>query len=280
MSIEITAKSVDDAVRQAASQLGVDTERVAVEVLEESKGLFGKSQVRVRASVADTAPKAKAKAVKTAEKPAKEAKPEKPVKPEPAPKPEKPTAKPARGSAKPEKAAKPAKPEAKVEADDEGGPDRPDVVATQADAEQLAEMVREILDLADLQVVVDISELNGRYVNLELDGKDVGFLIGKQGEVLNAFQYLMNVIAGRQLGNGVRVTLDGNHYRRRRAEALTNLAVQIAEQVRERGEEAVLDALPAFERRVVHHALSTMEGIATYSEGEEPNRRVVIAPAE
>ena len=71
-----------------------------------------------------------------------------------------------------------------------------------------------------------------------------------------------------------------NDYRKRREDALTNLATKIAEQVLERQEEAVLDALPAFERRIVHKALSTIGGIATYSEGEEPNRRVVIAPAE
>jgi spoIIIJ-associated protein len=93
-------------------------------------------------------------------------------------------------------------------------------------------------------------------------------------------QYLVNIIAGRRFDNGVRATLDGNDYRRRREEALTLLATKIADQVKSRGEEAVLDALPAFERRIVHKALSTYEGISTYSEGEEPNRRVVIAPID
>jgi spoIIIJ-associated protein len=73
--------------------------------------------------------------------------------------------------------------------------------------------------------------------------------------------------------------VEGDNYRERRAEMLTNMARQIAEQVVERGEEAVLDALPAFERRVIHQALVDIEGINTYSEGEEPNRCVVIAPA-
>jgi hypothetical protein len=81
------------------------------------------------------------------------------------------------------------------------------------------------------------------------------------------------------LDAGIRATLDGNDYRRRREEALTQLASKIAAQVLDRGEEAVLDALPAFERRIVHKALSEIDGVTTYSEGEEPNRRVVIVPS-
>lgn len=154
------------------------------------------------------------------------------------------------------------------------------MIATDEDAAEMAEIVNEILELSDLKASVKPTGLNGRYVNLELDGKDVAYIVGKHGEVLNAFQYLVNVIAARQLDSGVRVTLDGNNYRRRREEALCNLAVQIAEQVRARGEEAVLDALPAFERRIVHKALAEFDGVTTYSEGEEPNRRVVIAPEE
>ena len=90
----------------------------------------------------------------------------------------------------------------------------------------------------------------------------------------------MNIICGRRYNNGVRATIDANDYRKRREEALTRLANKVADQVIERGEEAVLDVLPAFERRIVHKALSVRTGIATYSEGEEPNRRVVIAPAD
>jgi spoIIIJ-associated protein len=151
-------------------------------------------------------------------------------------------------------------------------------VATQADADELVGMLTELLELADLDVSVKVMELNGRYVNVTLDGRDVSFLVGRRGEVINALQYLMNVMSTRKLHNGVRVVLEGNDYRKKRQDVLTKLATQIAEEVAKRGEEAVLDALPAFERRVVHKALSEFPGIVTYSEGEEPNRRVVIAP--
>lgn len=272
-TIEVQGKSVEEATRLAAERLGVEIERVATEIVEESKGLFGKAIVKVRASVLEETAKPASKKPERTSKPTKMKEEEKPVKPA--------TKTATRGKkaiAEPEPEA-PTEP-ALDEGEDEDEGERPDVVATEEDAEDLAEIVNEILETADMQARVKPTGMNGRYVNLELDGKDVAYLVGKHGEVLNAFQYLINVIANRQLSNGVRVTLDGNNYRRRREEALCNLALQIAEQVRERGEEAVLDALPAFERRVVHKALADFEGVTTYSEGEEPNRRVVIAPGE
>lgn len=274
-TIEVQGKSLDEAKRTAAERLGVDIERIAAEVLEESKGLFGKAVVKIRATVQEVAAKSKGRSPKAERASEPEPAPELAPKPKRTAKPKPEPAKPVRATTK---AAEPAViPSDEVE-DDEA--EQEEVVATDEDAGDLAEIVNEILELSDLKATVKPTGLNGRYVNLELDGKDVAYIVGKHGEVLNAFQYLVNVIAARQLENGVRVTLDGNNYRRRREEALCNLAVQIAEQVRSRGEEAVLDALPAFERRIVHKALSEFDGVSTYSEGEEPNRRVVIAPEE
>lgn len=281
-TVEITAKTVQDATSQAADKLGVPAEKLKVTVLEETKGLFGKSSVRVRAEV-----------VESAEAPAVEVEPEAEV---PAPKPsrgKKAVAEPATVveepvvEAKPDnrrnrsKKSEPAAPEAAAVEVTEEVPDAvSEVVASEKDAETLVALVRELLDAAQLNVTAHLGSIAGRYVNIILDGKDVAFIVGKHGEVLNAMQYLVNIISSRKIERGVRATLDGNDYRRRREEALTQLAQRIAEQVMKRGEEAVLDALPAFERRIVHKALSELEGITTYSEGEEPNRRVVIAPAD
>jgi spoIIIJ-associated protein len=274
-TIEVQGKSLDEAKRTAAEKLGVEVERIAAEVLEESKGLFGKAVVKIRATVREVATKAKGKAPKAEAAPAPEPEPQPEAKPKRPAKPKPETAKPAKASAKIEE------PETTASEDlEEEDGEQEEVIATDEDAAEMAEIVNEILELSDLKASVKPTGLNGRYVNLELDGKDVAYIVGKHGEVLNAFQYLVNVIAARQLDSGVRVTLDGNNYRRRREEALCNLAVQIAEQVRARGEEAVLDALPAFERRIVHKALAEFDGVTTYSEGEEPNRRVVIAPEE
>lgn len=274
-SIELQAKSIDEAKQLASEKLGVAASQVNVEVLEETKGLFGKSTVRVKASVAEQSEAPAKKTRARVEKPAKEEKAEAPA---PAPEPaSEPKAKPARAT----KAAKPAKAvEAEKPADDEDEEPAVEVVATEADAEKIEGIVNEILRLAELNATATQNGINGRYVNIVLDGKDVAYLVGKHGEVLNNLQYLINVILNRQLNNGVRATIDGNEYRQRREEALTKLATDIAEQVKQRGEEAVLDALPAFERRVVHRALVEFTGVTTYSEGEEPNRRVVIAPAQ
>jgi spoIIIJ-associated protein len=95
---------------------------------------------------------------------------------------------------------------------------------------------------------------------------------------LNALQYLCNVIASRKVTNGIRVTLEGDEYRQRREQILTQMALEVAEEVKKRGEEAVLAPLPAFERRIIHQALVEFAGVETYSEGEEPERCVVIAP--
>ncbi|MBL8087273.1 MAG: KH domain-containing protein [Chthonomonas sp.] len=278
-SIELTVKSVEEAKKTAAEKLGVSADQIVVTVLEETKGLFGKASLKVRAEAGSDEPKAEKKPRGRAPKAEKAAEPAAEVEVEaPAPK-----AKPAPRAAKPAaKAAKPAKAEKPqaVESDADGDDTEVEVVATEADGEALCDLINQILELSGLEASVQPLSLNGRYVNIEIDGKDVAYLVGKHGEVLNNLQYLVNVIAGKQLGNGVRATLDGNNYRARREEALANLAATIAEQVLERKEEAVLDALPAFERRLVHRALVEMEGITTYSEGEEPNRRVVIAPAE
>jgi spoIIIJ-associated protein len=277
-TIEAQGKSLAEAKSTAAGQLGVAEDQLAVEVLEETKGLFGKSVVRIRATVAEAKPAKKPAAAKA---PAKKAVTEAVVEvAEAAPvKESKPKAAPKKAAAKAPAKKEAEAPAVAVEGAEDADEAGPEVMATEEDATALIEMIEHVLELADLTADIKGHSLNGRYVNIQLDGKDVAYLVGKHGEVLNAFQYLINVMANRKIGNGVRVTLDGNDYRLRREQTLTKLAESIAEQVLARGEEAVLDALPAFERRIVHRALGEISGIATYSEGEEPNRRVVIAPA-
>jgi spoIIIJ-associated protein len=281
-AIEISASTLEAAKKAAADKLGAPVDSLNVTVLEESKGLFGKGTVRIRAeapgsAVVEEAPReGKAKRGRTAKAaaPAEESVPEQA--PEEAAEPVE-EAKPARrGRSAKAAAAMPAAEEPAAVAAEE----RPEVVATKEDGEAMLKLLKGILSAGNLDVKATLSDVSGRYVNLVIDGRDVGHLIGKQGEVLNALQYILNIIGNQQIGNGVRATVDGNDYRQRREEALTKLANTIADQVIQRGEEAVLDALPAFERRIVHKALSENAKVSTYSEGEEPNRRVVIAPAD
>jgi spoIIIJ-associated protein len=324
-TVEITGKTVHDATTLAADKLGVRADQLRVTVLEETKGLFGKSTVRLRAEVivqevpAAEAPVVSSPAVNIAAqepnsvlvdedseaaatdtvvskpeefKPAKGRRKIGASKTVAAPAPSEPVAEtnsapaplsaPAPSMGKEKRAPKAESGDAQSAEGSiaEGETEVVEVVASQRDGEILVELVRELLDAAQLSVTAELGSIAGRYVNIVLDGKDVAFIVGKHGEVLNALQYLVNIVSGRRIERGVRATLDGNDYRRRREEALTQLAQRIAEQVKKRGEEAVLDALPAFERRIVHKALGEIEGITTYSEGEEPNRRVVIAPVD
>jgi len=274
-TIELVATSLDEAREKAASQLGVDASAVELEVLDETKGLFGKpGKLTVRASAKSAAP-AKEKPAKKSTEPAAEKPARKPrgkekaeVEAEAAPAEEAPAEKPA----KRERTERPAKSESE-------GEEREQVDATQEQADQLISILNGLMETAELRATAHITKLNGRYIHIDIEGKDVSFLIGKRGEVLNALQYLLNVITARQITNGVRVVLEGDSYRERRAQTLTDMALKLAQEVRARGEEAVLDALPAFERRVIHQAIVDLEGVTTYSEGEEPNRRVVIAPS-
>lgn len=273
-SIEVTAKNLEEAKKQAAAQLGVDAGSLEVTVLEETKGLFGKSNVRIRADVKEAAPaKAEQPSRAKAEKAPKAT--EKPVEEKPAAE-EKPAPKGRSPRGKKEEAAPVAAPVAEVPAED--GPAQPE--ATEEDAERMLEILNRLVDSTGLTLTVDGGATNGRYVSLSIGGDDAGYMVGKNGEVINSLQYLLNIIYNQQVGNGVRATLDGNDYRRKREEQLTVLANRIAAQVEKRGEEAVLDALPAFERRIIHKALGEHTAVMTYSEGEEPNRRVVIAPRD
>lgn len=278
-TLEIAASNLEEARAKAASQLGVDPSLVKLTVIEETKGLFGQGKVRVKAEAETAAPaptrasRAKAKTETKAEAKA-EAAPEAPVEEE----------KPKRGRTSRKKDDAPAAtatPEATEAVDsDSNGAAAPEVAASAKDADSLVGILNSLMEAADLDVNAKSTGLNGKYINVELDGRDVSYLVGRRGEVLNALQYLLNVICSRKVQPGVRVVVEGDSFRQRRADVLTKLALDIAEEVRNRSEEAVLDALPAFERRIVHQALVEFDGVTTYSEGEEPNRRVVIAPAE
>ena len=274
-TIEISASNHDEALAKASEALGVPADQVKITVLEEAKGLFGKpGKLRVKAeTIAVKAPKGKKAKVEeppeaevaVMEAPAKDLKATKAEKPE-----------------KAKRAPKAEKVEAPIEKAVTDTPatetPREEVVATEADAEAMKAILDKLLGHADMEAEVKVTNINGRYINMQIDGADVGYLVGRRGEVLNALQYLCNVIASRKVTNGIRVTLEGDDYRQRRESILTQMALEVAEEVKKRGEEAVLAPLPAFERRIIHQALIDYKGIETYSEGEEPDRRVVIAP--
>jgi spoIIIJ-associated protein len=113
---------------------------------------------------------------------------------------------------------------------------------------------------------------------VDIRGNDLSILIGRKAETLNALQYITNLIIGRHLEKWVPLQIDVEGYRARRELALRNLAERMAEQARSTGRRQVLEPMPAAERRLVHLALRADDTVITESIGEEPNRKVTIAP--
>lgn len=113
-----------------------------------------------------------------------------------------------------------------------------------------------------------------------LSGEHMGALIGRRGDTLDALQYLANIMMNKnRIGDRKRVVLDSEGYRSRREETLNSLAKRLAGRVRRTGKKVVLEPMSPVERRMIHTALQNVEDVKTFSEGEEPYRRLVIAPA-
>jgi len=133
-----------------------------------------------------------------------------------------------------------------------------------------------IFSLMKLQVEIEkISKQDNTVFNIR--GSDLGILIGKHGQTLDALQYLTNLTANRDNESKVRIVLDVEDYRQRRTDTLTRLASRLADNVRRRGEKVVLEPMSSNERKIIHLALQNDQRVVTYSEGEEPYRKVVIA---
>jgi spoIIIJ-associated protein len=115
---------------------------------------------------------------------------------------------------------------------------------------------------------------------LTVDGADAAELIGPNGRVINALQYLTVLVAQRHAGRHVRVVVDADGYRARREEALREMALEHARRVAESGQEAVFESLTSYERRIIHNTLIDHPDVTTYSEGQEPDRHIVISPRE
>jgi len=145
-------------------------------------------------------------------------------------------------------------------------------------SEVACSVLAEILAAMGLQAEVRPIGIVDESIRLEVNGPDMGVVIGKHGSTINALQYLVGLIAHKRVGERIRVIVDAEDYRSRRERTLQELAQTFARRVKESGQEAVLDALQSYERRIIHTALVDDPDVYTYSEGEEPDRRVVISP--
>ena len=313
---ESTGKTVEEAVSEGLKKLGLSIGEVQVDILEEGSkglfGLFGSKTARVRLTVKEEERRetvfadslssydAERRAPKKAEKPAEPAKavPQAPrevpqaPKAERAPKPDKPQ-RPARLNAdsveqapkaergpKPERIEKPARAPKAEKPLLSRMPSEPAVPAEQRDPQsdegKVQAFLQELTRLMGLEISVHVHTDEEGNIRVSMQGDTLGILIGRRGETLDALQYLTSLHINRGRQEYTRVTLDSEGYRAKREDALVRLANRMANRAQRTGRKVSLEPMNPYERRILHSALQGHEGISTHSEGEEPNRHVVI----
>ncbi len=143
----------------------------------------------------------------------------------------------------------------------------------------LRELLEEIVDSLGLDADVQVEQADGVLLG-SVDGDDLGLFIGRRGQTIDAVQHLAQRIVFHGGAPGARVAIDADGYRERREETLHALAADAAEESLRSGEAIELDPMPASERRIVHEYLRERGGVQTHSEGDEPERYLVVEPEE
>ena len=265
--ITVSAKTLDDAITEALVQLGVTSDRLDYIVVEKgSEGFLGigRKQAVIKAR--------RKREEKPVEETVEESKVETPVKEEV--KPEKKTEKkPAKEHSHTKKNVREEKPEVKSEPKKEVelAKVEPQTIET---CEKFVYDVMNAMGMDDVKVTSVVDEEGALSINME--GSNMGILIGKRGQTLDSLQYLTNRVANKMQDGYVRVKLDTEDYRRRRKETLENLAKNIASKVKRTRKTVSLEPMNPYERRIIHSALQSDPAVSTHSEGEEPYRRVVV----
>ena len=139
------------------------------------------------------------------------------------------------------------------------------------------EFLSKIFKEMKLDVTIDVKEKNG-YLVFDLKGKNLGILIGRHGDTLDSLQFLLNLVINEKNGAKVKGIIDIENYRAKREETLIGLSHKLAAKARKTGQKVVLEPMNPQERRIIHMALQNDRRVSTYSEGEEPYRKVVIVP--
>ncbi|HEY1635628.1 MAG TPA: RNA-binding cell elongation regulator Jag/EloR [Acidimicrobiales bacterium] len=260
--VETTGRSVDEAKEAALDRLGVGEDDAEFELLAEPKsGLFGRirTEARVRARVRPTRPRPKDDRRERRRK----SRPRTTSKP-------KDSAEPAAAVSPPPQGRRPARNGAKAMEDEAS-------VAEQGEMARL--FVSDLLDRFGASGTVEVVELDEETVEVSVQGQDLGLLIGHKGATLASLQELTRTVVQRHTGGQTaRVLVDVAGYRQKRRAALERFARQVADEVRESGNEQQLEPMTPPDRKVIHDAVNAIDGVATRSEGLEPQRRVVVAP--
>lgn len=255
-TLEIIAPSVEEAIAKGLSDLGMAEEDVDIEILDEgSRGLFGlgSRQARIRLTIKSSPSPPE---LKTTETP--------PTKPKPV----------ADSNAV-------QYPESKVEksvSEQDESDDRDDVL--RITRETVIELLHKMRVKAQVTAQYgEVDDKRGRTpILIDIHGKDLSILIGRQAETLNALQYITSLIVGKELGRAVTVIVDVEGYRLRREQQVRQLARKMAEQAIKTGRRQILEPMPPNERRFVHIELRKNPEVTTESIGEGSRRKVTIIP--
>ena len=276
---EATGKTVDEARAKACALLGVQADdlNVSYEVLEmpQKTGFLGLKTTPAKVCVSVEEPDAPA-APAAAPAPAAEAAPVQETAPEvpatPVEEPAAPVEAPAAEVEQP--AAEQAAPAAAADADEET--EVPIVIEENAKVKAAVEYLQEVIAKMGVENVTFSAVQKGEATIIRLDGEHLGALIGRRGETMESLSYLASLVANRLEGDYIKLGLDVAGYRDKRESDLTALAQRIGAKVRKTGRSFAMEPMNPYERRIIHSAISKMEGVRSESKGEGRDRRVVI----
>lgn len=281
--VEITATTIEDAKALALDRLGIDDGDAEFEIVEEPKaGLFGRTrgEARVRARIKPNSVRAKADRRDRRGKPAGErtAKPrqERTERSDRGERQERSDRGPRKERAP--RQTRPERAERAPRAERTPREDLPPVDPTTVSAVATT-FLEGLVSAAGLKGSVS-AKVEGENIDIDVLGDDLGFLVGTKGATLLALQDLTRVVSQRRLGDHeTRLRVDVAGYREKRREALSRFALKVAEDVKTSGQARALEPMNSSDRKIVHDALTEVEGISTRSEGSDPFRRVVVALA-
>lgn len=247
--IEVSAKTVEEAITEACVKLGLTSDRIEYEVLEKgSSGFLGignkPALIKAREKGTDVVEQREDETALDKENSFVETKPE----------------------TEPEK--KPEKKSAKL--DDEK------VSKFDQDAK---EFIKKVCNAMGIEVTIDSKyDAENNCLDIELSGKEMGVIIGKRGQTLDSLQYLTKLAINNGTEEKIKVKVDTEDYRNRRKKTLENLAGNVAYKVKKTGRPVELEPMNPFERRIIHSVLQNNRYVKTHSEGEDPDRYVVVTP--
>ncbi len=257
--IEVSAKTLSDAITEACQKLSVTSDRLYYEVVEEGSNGFlgiGSKPYLIKASV-------KEETEKVAEKEEKK---------DPVKKSVNESVKPVSyNSDKSEKSDKTEKPAA-VEKEEKKK------IVSDGTMEKKAEIfLKDVFHAMEIEAEIEVKyDPSTQAMDINLNGEEMGILIGKRGQTLDSLQYLVSLVVNKDSSDYIRVKVDTENYRQRRKETLENLAKNIAYKVKRTKRPVSLEPMNPYERRIIHSALQNDKYVTTHSEGDEPFRRVVV----